>query len=92
LNQEIFSITGVADPCKPVSQGVGTPIPANATPALARKIPKTSAVTLNRDDIALGSELRRSKAHLRADAAQPPHEYQIHVYRATARRRSGSWL
>jgi hypothetical protein len=43
-------MTGEAEPCRSICQGVGWPSPADATPALASKIPKISAVALNRDN------------------------------------------
>jgi hypothetical protein len=79
---------GDADSWSPICQGVGCPSPANAVPALASKIPKISAVALNRDNlgIAFGSDLPRSRQVLAAPgAAQPRHTYQIHVYCATVR-------
>ncbi len=49
-NVAISCMTGVAESCRSICQGDGWPRPANAAPALASKIPKTSAVALNRDN------------------------------------------
>jgi hypothetical protein len=61
---------GDADSWSPICQGVGCPSPAHAAPALASKIPKISAVALNRDNlgIAFGSDLPRSRQVLAAPA------------------------
>src|SRR5215831_2343295 len=72
-------MTGDAASCRSICHGVGWPSPAHAAPALASKIPKISAVALNRDKIGIALGSRRRAAN---------HGYQIHVYRATARYRA----
>ena len=71
-------MTGEAESCSPSCQGVGWPSPAKAAPALAGKIPKISAVALNRDNtrIALGSDLPRSRPDL---AVPAPHSQHMHI-------------
>src|SRR5262249_36060496 len=51
-------MTGEAEPCRSICQGVGWPSPAHAATALASKIPNISAVALNRDNT--GIDLPRS--------------------------------
>jgi hypothetical protein len=75
---------GEAESCKSICHGVGWPSPAHATPALASKIPKISAVALNRDNTGIdlpdhGPFLRRRHR------AATIYAYQIHVCRATVR-------
>src|SRR6516164_7208258 len=63
-------ITGDAASCRSICQGDGWPSPAHAAPALASKIPKISAVALNRDNpgITLGSDLPGSRPALAVPA------------------------
>src|SRR5580704_9957935 len=46
-NHTMSSITGVADPCRPISQGEGWPSPANATPGISRAA-ATAAIRIDR--------------------------------------------
>jgi hypothetical protein len=92
------AMTGEAASCMPSCQGVGWPSSASAAPALANKIPKISAVALNRDNpgITLGSDLPRSRPVLAVPALRSQHMHikymfivQRYVYRATVRPDAG---